>query len=154
MNAIVIAFVLVIRSASPSRSPARRRRPTPRVRKLSATSQPDARTVPRVRLRTAWGRAALDRAAGAESGERGRREDHDKERRKDPAHRRQHDEDRSPRGLLLGALAALGTERLRLDAQHLGHRDTELVRLDDRGDEALELLHVDALADPAADLLP
>src|SRR5439155_1149283 len=155
MNSMVIDPVLVRRS--PSSSPRRERgmRPRPRVSRLSATAQRVARTVPRVRSRTVSELlAVLERAAGLHRGERGGREDHDEERGENAADRRQHDEDRGTRGLLLRALAPLGTERLGLDPEDLGHRHTELVGLDDRGDEALELLHVDAVVDPPQRFLP
>src|SRR3989441_612188 len=149
MKNIVIEPVLVMSSASPGARPGRGIRPKPRVRKLLATSQRVASTVPRVRFVTVRGpRGVLDRAAGLHRGECGGRQNHDEERGEDTADRRQHDEDRGPCRLLLGALAALGTQRLRLDAQHLRHRHTELVGLNDRGDEALQLLYIDALADP------
>ncbi len=52
MKHIVMVAVLVIRSPSPSRRDERGISPRPRERNESATSQRDARTVPRVRLRT------------------------------------------------------------------------------------------------------
>jgi hypothetical protein len=52
MNHIVIDAVFVMRSPSPSRRLARGISPNAREKKLSATAQRSARTVPRVALRT------------------------------------------------------------------------------------------------------
>src|SRR5207248_1126685 len=78
MKNIVIDPVFVISRPSPAANPERGIRPKPRVRKLLATSQRVATTVPRVRFVIVMGpRSVLDRAAGLHRGERGRREDHD-----------------------------------------------------------------------------
>src|SRR4030088_2221337 len=129
MNSIVMLFVLVMRRASPSASVLWNRSPMPRLRKLSAVRQSVARMVPRVRLRS---RAVLEATAAAQRRQGRRRQDDDEERREDATDRRQHDEDRGLGRLLLGTLTALLTHLLRLDPEHLGHRHTELVGLDDR----------------------
>src|SRR5438309_190483 len=154
MKNIVIDPVRVMRSPSPSASPERGISPKPRVRKVFATPQRVARTVPRVRFVILRGpRSVLDRAAGLHRGQRGGREDHDEERGEDASNGREHDEDRGARGLLLSALAAIGAHLFGLDTEHLRHRHTELVGLDDRRDQVLQLLHLDALVDPTQRLL-
>src|SRR2546423_5543259 len=154
MKNIVIDPVFVMSRPSPSASPDRGIRPKPRVRKLLATSQRVATTVPRVRFVIVMGpRSVLDRAAGLHRGERCGREDHDEERGKDAADRGEHDQDRGARGLFLGTLAAVGAHLLRLDAEPFRIRHTELVGLDDGRDEVLELLHLNAVVDAAERLL-
>src|SRR5712691_5505655 len=154
MKNIVMDPVFVMRRPSPSASPDRRMRPKARLRKLSATSQCVATTVPRVRFVIVRGpRSVLDRAAGLHRGERGGREDHDEERGENAADRREHDQDRRARRLLFGPLAAVGAHLLGLNAQHFRHRNTELIGLDDRRDQVLQLLDLDALVDATERLL-
>src|SRR5438093_1931229 len=154
MKNIVIDPVFVIRRPSPSARPDRGMSPKPRVRKLLATLQRVASTVPRVRFVIVMGpRSVLDRAAGLHRGERGGREDDDEERGENAADGREHDEDRGARRLYLGTLPAVGAHLLGLDAEHLRHRHTELVGLDDRRDEVLKLFHLDAFVDAAEGLL-
>src|SRR5256712_1036704 len=154
MKNIVIEPVLVMSSASPGARPGRGIRPKPRVRKVLATSQRVASTVPRVRFVIVMGpRGVLDRAAGLHRGERGGREDDNEERGEDAADGREHDEDRGARRLFLGTLPAVGAHLLGLDAEHLRHRHTELVGLDDRRDEVLKLFHLDAFVDAAKGFL-
>src|SRR3989442_1186511 len=113
MKNMGIEPVLVMSRAPPSARPERGVKPKPRVRKLFAMAQRVATTVPRVRFVTVTGpRGVLDRSAGLHRGERGGRKDHDEERGGDASHGRQHDQDRGACGLLLGALAGLGAERL------------------------------------------
>src|SRR6202162_5030598 len=70
----------------------------------------------------------------------GRTEEQDDERGEDaPDHREQHLE-WGLLALLLGALPALATDLLGLDAQHVGDSDAELLRLNDRLDEVAQLL--------------
>src|ERR671922_612801 len=57
-------------------------------------------------------RTPLGLRAAGHRGKRGGREDDDEERREDAADRRQHDQDRRARGLLLGPLAALESQLL------------------------------------------
>src|SRR5256885_9291448 len=120
MKNIVIDPVLVMRRPSPAASPDRGISPKPRVRKLWATSQRVASTVPRVRFVSLMGpRSVLDRAAGLHRGKRGGREDDDEERGEDAPDRREHDQDRGARCLLFRTLAAIGAHLLGLDAKHL-----------------------------------
>jgi len=113
MKSMVIDPVFVMRRPSPAARPERGIRPRPRVRKLFATSQRAATTVPRVRFLISTGpRFVLERTAGFHRGERGRREDHDEERGEDASDRREHDEDRGARSLLLGSLTAIGPHLL------------------------------------------
>src|SRR3981081_3230108 len=149
MNSIVMVEVLVIRRASPSASALWSRSPTPRLRNVSAVRQLVARVVPRVRLRS---RAALEATAAAQRREGCRRKDDDEQGREDAADGRQDDEDRGARGLLLRALTALHAHLLGLDPQDLRHRHTELIGLDDRGDEAAKLFLLDAVIDAAKGL--
>ena len=68
----------------------------------------------------------------------GRPEDDDEQRREDAPDEREQHLDRGLGGLLLGALAALDAELLRLDLEDLADRDTELLGLDDGADEVGE----------------
>src|SRR2546421_643474 len=107
MKSIVMDPVFVRRRPSPAASPERPMRPMPLVRKLFATPQRVAITVPRVRFVMLRGpRSVLDRAAGLHRGERGGREDHDEERGEDAPDRGEHDEDRGARRLLFRSLTA------------------------------------------------
>src|SRR5438445_5515530 len=61
-----------------------------------------------------------------------RPEEHDEQRREDAADHREEHLQRRLLTLLLGTLTALSADLLRLDAEHVGDADAELLRLDDR----------------------
>src|SRR6202049_3090784 len=76
-----------------------------------------------------------------------RAEEHDEQGWEDAS---DHREEHLQRGLLpqfLGALPALATDLLGLDAQDVGDTHAELLRLNDRLDEVAQLLDLAALAD-------
>ena len=121
---------VAVRTSYPSRA-TRRERTERRVRS-SSTSRMAGRTAGSiVRCR----RPAHD-------GHDGRPQDDDEDRGEDAADHREEHLDRCLGRRLLGALAALDAQLLRLDLQHLGDRHAELLGLDDGADEVAHRLGV------------
>src|SRR5206468_8257257 len=71
--------------------------------------------------------------------EDGRTEKDDEESREDAADHREEHLERRLLALLLGALPAAAADLLGLDAQHVGDADAQLLRLDDRLEEVVQL---------------
>src|SRR6266849_2413844 len=78
--------------------------------------------------------------------QRGRAEQDDPQRREDAADHRQHHLQRRLRGLFLRPLAPLAAHLVSLDAQDLADAGAELLRLDDRLDEVVQVLDAAAPA--------
>jgi hypothetical protein len=68
-------------------------------------------------------------------------EQNDPQRREDAAHHGEHHLQGRLRGFLLRALAALAPHLVRLDAEDLADAGAELLRLDDRLDEVVKVIH-------------
>src|SRR5919109_2340105 len=101
-----------------------------------ATSSRDANTVPRSTFRAASigdvvMRGSAPRLQVEGDQDQRRAQDDDEERREDAPDEREEHLDRRLRGLLLCALPALDPKLLRLNLEHLGDRDTQLLCLDD-----------------------
>src|SRR5205823_7560503 len=83
-----------------------------------------------------------------------RSQDHDEDRREDATHHgKQHLHRRLGCGLFR-PLATLDAELVRLDLQHLGDRDAQLLGLNDGANEVADRLRIGALGDVAQSIAP
>src|SRR5579864_7496836 len=79
--------------------------------------------------------------AGRQQDQGGRTQQDDPQRREDAAHHREHHLQRRLSAKLLRALPALAPHLVRLDAEDLADAGAELLGLDDRLDEVVEVVH-------------
>src|SRR3954471_14549074 len=170
MKNMWMPFVAGIQSPWPGSSSGRPMRPMNRAQNEPAISTSVARVVPLVVLRAATGTrrgSSRDPAKGFrllgadvratqvddDQDDRGP-EDDDEQRGEDAPDQREQHLDRGLGGHLLGALASLDPELLRLDLEDLRDRDAELLGLDDRADEVRQRLDLGPRDDVAERLAP
>src|SRR5438105_4339035 len=119
------------------------------------TSKP-SRVRRRARTESSVGSSSTSSTAGRSAGSMsnadalqdrndGRSENHDEDRGKDAADHGEEHLDRGLGGCFLGTLAPLDAQLVRLDLEHFGDRNAELLGLDDGTDEVVDGLRVGAL---------
>ena len=83
-----------------------------------------------------------------------RPQDHDEDRREDAEYEGEDQLDRCRERSLLSPLAAADTHLVGLHPQHTRNGDTELIRLDERQDERVEVIDVGAVGQVPKRLVP